>query len=293
MTSKAAPERLFLRVKRQRGDGGDELQQELIRCSGLVSDKTLRFMRVTVGAASPSLAHPSTIAQPFMSPHYPSPPKKTSSSDHARDATEVARPASHSSAKRLPTADDVASRDMERRQLHAVELRRSLRCRKVQRLRGGIRLIDLAAGDGDDEACCCWDLYQRLSESGSDDDCPNEAADDESFGLSKLRIAPRERSRVDSKERRGDADVIFAIDSLPDESMWEFDDFEDVLEGEVPAGYDNYVQYDHRHDDEYDSNAEDHPDNDYPDDSDDERQMGADKEDDVEGFWEGYCSDSY
>ena len=314
MESVTVHPQIFLRVKRPRNDHahaseGEGLEpQAVITCSGLVADKKLRFQRITTGAPEANLALPSPFAasargaeKSAVATSLRNPSSHSAEETHGSESKH--RLDSHYSAKRVPPIATVLERELERRQSRGIELRRELRCKKVQRLRGGIQLIDtsvVAAAHGNDEQeaeNCCWDLYQCI---GDAEGLCGVDVDEDDFGFGEMSIdgavSRGERGRL-HRTGRGweDAEahqLCYNIFGIPDESMWEFDDFVDVLDDEAaPEGYDNYVYFDHRHDDEYDSNAEDHPDNDYPDNDDDGDDRvddrRGDREDDVEGFWEG------
>jgi hypothetical protein len=123
---------------------------------------------------------------------------------------------------------------------------------------------------------------------------------DDEFSFEELSLAKQEQSREKRKREAMRQAGICELVSVPARNEWvTFEDMDAlraqpsnashplVLDDDRPTGMDNYVYYDHRHDDEYDSNAEDHEACDYPDESDSDVDAGYDSGE-CHGQEEGY-----
>ena len=259
---------MLLRLKRSRND--DVRETITLRCEEIASprgDRTFCFRRLNT-AESPYSVNLEPLLR--VSQQRLEPGCDLHKGSHAKVC--VGPKCAHHSVVKLP---DTLVRGLQRRVETSIAIRHRMRCAKISLLRlkneaaRGAVLIDAST----DSALRCEDncVYDLFAENDEDDFSPEGFWQGTCWGSPSL--AEREESH--------DWEMVAA----PPREMWETvmldheapgyatvrrlnDDTEHVVvDGEYPEGLDNYIYYDHRCDDEYDSNADDLDHLDYPDES--------------------------
>lgn len=207
--------------------------------------------------------------------------------------------------KVVSSGAEIAHRDFLRRQQHAIAARSALRCQRIGECRGtGSVCIDVTVVGGEEEGGGArdevYDLYV-LRDVGSDEEWENDS-DEVEGGKTCLAFDDGEDEfcfdSVDKqaqhlhhdRRRRRDLHAAHVLElvNLPRPNEWVMyadecgmavvnssDAPQLTPDNGMPEGADNYVYYDHRHDDEYDSNAEDFAANEYPEEADTDESSGG------------------
>lgn len=194
------------------------------------------------------------------------------------------------SVKAIPDPQQIADRSLQRSLRHAREYRDGLRCERIGRLRGvnalcidATAFFDASCADSDfvydlfviDDNDNNFDAVDTRCDELIDESLLFDDSDDE-FSFDRKTL----HRRVDKYQRRtlSHAGAMEHYVQVPDRTAWiDYGDSDGlvveassgpvlVVDDAAPEGIDNYVYFDHRGDDEYDSNAEDHNGNEYPED---------------------------